>query len=122
MQPNVTFKQIKSSEGVSDYATKKLQKIDKYKDFKFLDAKYTFSTEKENSVHVAELALQIKNKNLVAVAEATTMYKAIDEVVAKICRQLEKQKSCFKQKRHEDSMKDQELDPVREDDDIDMYD
>ena len=84
MKPTITFKHIKSSPEIIDHATSKLSKIDRYSDFKFIEARYIFSTEKDNSIHIAELILLIKNDRISAVASEKSMYHAIDEVVAKI--------------------------------------
>ena len=100
MEPNITFKGIKSSPEVTAHATRKLSKIDRYSDFKFIEARYIFRTETENSIHIAELIL-FKNDRISAVAREKSMYHAIDEVVAKICKQLEKKKTHYKQLRHD---------------------
>ena len=95
MQLSFTYKHIKSSPDVNAYATKKLSKLNKYKDFKFIEAKYVFSTAKDNSIHIAELVLSIKNDTISAKVEAENMYQAIDSVVIKIGKQLEKKKTSY---------------------------
>jgi len=100
MISTISFKNIKSSEEISAYAIKKLSKVEKYKDFKLINARYIFSTEKEHSFHIAELILKIKNDTISASAKEKSMYQAIDTAVARVCKQLAKKKSSFKHRRH----------------------
>lgn len=100
MEPSFTYKHIKSSEEVNAYATKKLSKINKYKDFKISDAKYVFETSRDDSLHTAELIVHIKHDTISASANAKNMYQAIDGVVTKICKQLEKKKTHYIKSRH----------------------
>ena len=93
MLSTVTFKHIKSSQDISDYATRKLSKLNKYKDFKLIEARYIFSTERENSIHIAELILKIKNDKISAKSQEKSMYHAIDNVVTKVSKQLAKKKN-----------------------------
>lgn len=93
MQPSFTFKNINTSEEVVAYATKKLKKLEKYRDLKIVEAKFVFETAKENTRHFAELVLQIKDGTVSAASEAKNMYMAIDDAVDKTKKQLERKKT-----------------------------
>jgi putative sigma-54 modulation protein len=95
MQLSFTYKHIKSSPEVNAYAKKKISKLDKYKDFKLIEGKFVFTTAKDDSIHIAELIVQIKNDIVSATVEASSMYQAIDGVIAKVGKQLMKKKTNY---------------------------
>ena len=90
MQISVTFRNIKPSEGIKNYAEKKIGRLKRFLNTENLEANLVLSIEKFR--HIAELNVWADGEQLYGREEAEDTYAAIDTVVDKIERQIEKRK------------------------------
>ncbi len=90
MQISVTFRNIHSSEGIKSYASKKLKRLPRFLGTDNMEANLVLSVEKYR--HIAELNLWADGEKIYSKEEADDIYAAIDKVVDKIERQLNKLK------------------------------
>lgn len=93
MQVNVTFRHMDSSDAIRDYATDKLQRIEK---FLQPPVEAHVILEVVKFTHRAEIDLRAKGVHLSAEETTADMYAAIDKVIDKIERQAEKHKEKVK--------------------------
>ena len=97
MQASVTFKNLESSKHFQRYVQDKLDRMDKLLD-KPANAEVVLSLD--NLEKVAEIRLSGGRLNLQAKAEEADMHAAIDLMVDKIKRQINKQKDKVREHRH----------------------
>jgi len=87
MNVNITFKHMDSSPATADYARQKLGAAhERYFPRESMDVDATFEVEKLR--HIAHLHANVAGARLDATAENDEMHAAIDEVVARLERQL----------------------------------
>ncbi len=90
MQISFTFRNAEAGDGLKDYVTKKISKLERYID-KPVEAKVVLSVEKYRNVAEINL-LMAKGATINGKEEAKEMIVAIDTVIDKIERQLKKHK------------------------------
>ena len=95
MQTMVTFKKMDSSDSLTAYAQKKLDKFDRMLDNPG-EAHLVLSVQKIR--HIAELTLTCDRLNIHAKEESENMYSSIDTLMDKVTGQIKKHKE--KVKRH----------------------
>jgi len=93
MHVSVTFKNIDSSDALKSYVQKKLDRFDKLLDNP-AEANVVFSIEKIR--HTAEVTLTSDRLNIHAKEETETMYSAIDMVIDKLKKQVNKNRDKVK--------------------------
>ena len=99
MQISFTFRNTEAANGLKDYVTKKISKLEKYVDNP-VEARVILSVEKYRNVAEINL-LMAKVTTINGKEEAKEMIPAIDAVIDKIERQLKKHKE--KIRNHKDS-------------------
>lgn len=98
MQVAVTFRRVKPSEGLRQYAIEKTERLQRFLR-KPIEAHVILAVVKQRQT--AEVVITGKSLGLSATAETKDLYSAIDLVTDKIARQLER--SASKAKRHRDA-------------------
>lgn len=96
MQTSVTFKNIDSSEHLTEYAKSKLNRLDRFLDNP-AEASVVFSVEKFR--HIAEVSISGDRLNIYGKEETEDMYSAIDMVLDKIHTQIKKSKEKVRSRR-----------------------
>jgi len=89
MKINITGHHINITDSLNLYTKSKFQKLKKYSEY-MVNTHVILTVEKERMK--AEAKLKTKHGNLFAVDEKNNMYAAIDEIVEKLDKQLEKEK------------------------------
>lgn len=98
MRVNFTFRNLESSEGIKNYATEKLAKIQRYMHVP-LDAEVTLSIERH--LQCADISVTADGKRFAGRDESEDMYASIDKVLGKIDRQVRDAKAAMTdRKRH----------------------
>jgi putative sigma-54 modulation protein len=98
MRINVKFRNLESSEGIKNYASEKVSRLQKYLRAP-LDAEMTISLER--FVHCVDLIVTAGGLRYAAREESENMYTSIDMVMDKIDRQVRDAKaSTTDRKRH----------------------
>ena len=85
MRVNFTFRNMESSEGMKNYASDKVSRLQKFLRAP-LDAEITFSTERH--LHCIDVNLSADGKRFAGHEESDDMYASIDLVMDKIDRQV----------------------------------
>lgn len=96
MNLSITFRHVDPSEALKAYATEKVERLGKYFDG-LVEGHVILGQEKIR--HLAEVSLSANGMRVVAKEETADFYTAIDNVVAKLERQLKRYKE--KLKRHQ---------------------
>jgi putative sigma-54 modulation protein len=96
MRIEFTFRNLESSEGLKQYATDKLQKLQKYIRAP-LDVAVTFSVERH--LHCADVNLNSHGESYQGREESEDMYASIDVVADKIRSQLIRSKEQYEGRR-----------------------
>lgn len=91
MEVKVTGKDIKVTEAITEYAEKKLERIDKYFDEAGINATVTVKAEKNSQV--AEIQVNTKYTMFRAVTEHADLYAAIDKDIDILEGQIRKAKT-----------------------------
>ena len=100
MRINVKFRNLESSEGIKNYASEKVARLQKYLRAP-LDAELTVSLERH--VHIVDLIMTSGGLRYAAREESENMYTSIDMVMDKIDRQVRSKKDAATAKmRHAD--------------------
>lgn len=89
MKTTFTFKHLNSSDYIENYAQEGLDKAEKYA-FKPLQARFIFSSE--GHLKLAEIVITGESGRHVAIGQGENIFRAIDEALSKIERQLMKRK------------------------------
>ncbi len=98
MRINFTFRNVPSSDGVKDYASDKISKLQKYLRAP-LDCEVTLS--KERHLHMVDVHLTADGKRFDGHDESEDMYASIDLCLDKLDRQVRNSKSAESgKKRH----------------------
>jgi putative sigma-54 modulation protein len=98
MQVHFTFRNVESSEGIKNYATEKIAKLQKYMRPP-LEADVVLSTERH--LHCVELSIRADGERFAAKHESEDMYASVDLVVDKVDRQVRDSKNAATdRKRH----------------------
>jgi putative sigma-54 modulation protein len=101
MRVNFTFRNLESSEGIKNYATEKIAKLQKYVHVP-LDAEVTLSLERH--LQCADITVTADGKRFAGQEESEDMYVSIDKVMSKIDRQVRDAKAAMTdRKRHSSS-------------------
>ncbi len=90
MNISVTFRNIKASENIKNYAKKKINRLARYIGNN-IDVKVVFSVDKFR--RIVELSLIIDGHKIYGREESDDMYTAMDMTLDKIKRQIEKYKN-----------------------------
>ncbi len=97
-----TFRNVDSSEGIKNYASEKISKLQKYLRAP-LDAEVTVSLERH--LHRVDINVAADGHRYAGHEESEDMYASIDLVMDKIDRQVRETKATItKGRRHRDSM------------------
>ena len=96
MQTAVTFKNLDSSEHFKQYVQEKLDRVDKLLD-KPASAEVVLSVE--NLKQVAEVRLSGGRMSIQAKAEEDDLHAAIDQMVDRVKRQINKRKEKVRERR-----------------------
>jgi putative sigma-54 modulation protein len=96
MQTSITFKNLDSSEHLTEYVTTKLNRFDRYLDNP-AEANVVLSVEKFR--HIAEVNITGDRLNIYGKEETEDMYSAIDMVLDKLYVQIKKNKEKVRTKR-----------------------
>lgn len=93
MNISVTFRNIKASENIKNYAKKKINRLARYigNNINNIDVKVVFSVDKFR--RIVELSLIIDGYKIYGREESDDMYTAMDMTLDKIKRQIEKYKN-----------------------------
>ena len=97
MQIDVNGKNITITDALEEYVNTKFSRLSRHYNH-ILDSNVILAVEKLN--HIAEANIHISGTNIFAIAEAPTMYAAIDALTDKLDRQLIKHKDKHKDNRH----------------------
>lgn len=89
MQLKITGLQLDITEPLRDYVTEKMNRLERHFD-KIISAQITLEVDKLQQK--AEGTLHVAGSDLIAEAEHTDMYAAIDQLVDRLDRQLIKHK------------------------------
>lgn len=104
MRIEFTFRNIDSSEGIKNYASEKISKLQKYLRAP-LDAEVTVSLERH--LHCIDVSVAADGHRYAGHEESQDMYASIDLVMDKIDRQVRETKATItKARRHRDSLGD----------------
>ena len=96
MNITYTWRNTDKADAIEDLVTKKLEKITKHFD-KINQIQITFETVKQN--HTAKAALHLPGEEINAHATHDDMYKAIDDMMHKLMRQVDTYKEKLKSHR-----------------------
>ncbi len=94
---NISFKHMKTSDSIRDYATEKTERLKKYFDGK-IHVSWTFSLEKQN--HVAHCHLVGNHMDYFGETEASAFTEAVDLTIEKIEKQIKRHKEIVKDHLH----------------------
>lgn len=94
MQLNITGHHVEITEALREFVTTKFSKLEQYFD-RINQVYVVLSVEKIQ--HIAEATVHINGGELHATSEQLDMYAAIDTLVDKLARQLNKHKDKLKQ-------------------------
>jgi putative sigma-54 modulation protein len=98
MRVNFTFRNLESSDGIKNYASDKIAKLQKYLHGP-LDAEITLSLERH--LHRADVAIGADGHRYAAHEQSEDMYASIDLVMDKLDRQIRDAKAAIvDRKRH----------------------
>jgi len=97
MQTSVTFKNLNTSDHLKAYVQEKLNRFDRFLDNP-AEASVVLSVEKFR--HIAEINITGDRLNINGKEETTDMYSAIDMVLAKLDKQIKKNKEKFRDYRN----------------------
>lgn len=98
MNISFTFRNVESSEGIKNYATEKIAKIQKYLRTP-LDAEVTLFVERH--LHCVDISVNGDGRRYAGHEESEDMYASIDMVIDKIDRQVREAKHAkTSRKRH----------------------
>mgnify|MGYP003378829638 CR=1 FL=1 len=100
MRINVKFRNLESSEGIKNYASEKVSRLQKYLRAP-LDAELTVSLERH--VHIVDLIMTSGGLRYAAREESENMYTSIDMVMDKIDRQVRDMKAAHTDKKRHSS-------------------
>ena len=95
MQLNITGQHVEITDALHEFVTSKLGKLEQY--FDHINQVYVV-LKVEKVAHIAEATLNVNGGELHASAEEKDMYAAIDGLVDKLARQLNKHKEKLKQR------------------------
>lgn len=98
MKSSFTFKRIKGSENVQDYANDKINRLQKF-EIRPSQAKFIFSSLGHEPV-CEIIVVGFDQRRFVAKSTGTNLYDAIDLAIDKIERQMEKLKDRVKSHKH----------------------
>ena len=90
MRINFTFRNVDSSEGIKNYASEKIGRLQKYLRAP-LDAEVTVSMERH--LHIVDLTLNADGHRYAGHEESEDMYASIDLCIDKVYRQVRELKS-----------------------------
>lgn len=93
MKVKITYKHLKSTDGIDEVTKRKSAKLEKYFYGK-TELLWNFAVEKNR--HVAHGHLLGNHIEFFAESEADSLYAAIDEVIAKLEKQIRKKKEIVK--------------------------
>jgi len=96
MDITVTFRHMKPSQSLKDYAEEKISKINKFFDFP-IEAHIVLAVEKFR--HMADITLSLNGTMIKGVEETEDMYSSIDQVMDKIEIQAKKYQSKIRNRR-----------------------
>jgi len=98
MRVNFTFRNLDSSEGIKNYATEKIGRIQKYLRAP-IDAEITLSMARH--LHCIDVSISADGRRYAGHEESEDMYASIDMVIDKIDRQVRDAKAAINdRKRH----------------------
>ena len=102
MEITTRSKNFGASPAIKSYAEEKLSKLEKYSK-KIIEAHVMFSLERYR--HITEVVLRLNGGDITGRAESNDMYSAIDTVVDKLERMLQKRKDKVTKRRQRGSLK-----------------
>lgn len=96
MRINFTFRNLEPSEGIKNYASEKIGKVQRYMQ-QPLDAEVTFSVERH--LHCADVTVYGDGQRFAGHEESDDMYASIDKVMGKVDRQVRDAKAAQSDRR-----------------------
>lgn len=90
MQCKFTFKHLEALQSIEDYATTRIEKINKFSLHKEPKVHFIFSVQKQDQK--VEVLVDVGPEHFAAHAKDPVLYAAIDKVMDKLERQLAKRK------------------------------
>ena len=103
MNVKVTGKDVKVTDAISDYAEKKLDRVEKY--FEGQDVNATVTIKAEKNSQIAEMQVNTKFDMFRAVTEHADLYAAIDKDIDILEGQIRKYKTKKDKMNRDDSLK-----------------
>ena len=94
MQLNITGHNVEITEALRDFVNTKIAKLEQY--FERINQVYVV-LKVEKVTHISDATLHVNGGELHASAEGQDMYAAIDGLIDKLARQLNKHKDKLKQ-------------------------
>lgn len=98
MRINFTARHYKAPDKLRDYAESKVKSLEKYFD-RILECEILLDYEKQTQI--VEIALKVPGQRLFVIEKSEDTYKAIDEAVDKLERQVKKYKAKLRNRHHE---------------------
>lgn len=103
MKIKITFRSMKHSNAIENYAREKLAKLDKFfkrDNTEIVSYNLTLDAHRSHNFFISELHITSSNYNLIVKVEDSDMYQAIDKIIHKMNNELAKEK-----RKHVDSLK-----------------
>ena len=100
MRVNFTFRNLDSSEGIKNYATEKIARLQKFLRAP-LDAEITFCVERH--LHCIDVSVNADGRRFAGHEESEDMYASIDMVMDKINRQVRDTKATISGRKRRNS-------------------
>jgi putative sigma-54 modulation protein len=98
MNINYTWRNAEKSDAIEELTSKKLERIERHFE-KITQVHITYDLM-DKQTHLAKATLHIPGHELVATGKEKDMYKAVDEMITKLLRQVDEHKE--KMKKHRD--------------------
>jgi len=95
MNLNITFRHIEPTDALKEYVQKRLSKIKRHLNRTLIDVHAILGMENRKStpIHFAEIILSVNRDTLRSKVNDPDLYRAIDEVIDKLERQVKKYKT-----------------------------
>ncbi len=96
MKVNVSARNFDLTEALSDFARKKLEKLERFSPY-VIDGHLVL--EKDKSTSIIELTMMVKHGSVNSQVKNPDIYLGISDVVKKVERQLEKYEARFRERK-----------------------
>lgn len=106
MNLKLTGNHVEITDAMRDYVVSKINKITRHFDH-VIDVSVILSIEKNKQI--AEANIHVRGKDIFVETDSENMYASIDSLVDKLDRQILKYKEKGLERRHQNTLKDQDL-------------